>query len=104
MKRLVYSPKAYAYVKTDRGLINLSDYITAGSVSRKVNMVSSAELTIRNPDMMWTREVKNGNPIFRPMDPITIWLERIKGYPVQVFTGYLDKTPYLQLYPGVCSL
>lgn len=105
MKRLVYSPKVYAYVKTDdHGIVNLSNFITSGSVSRRLDMVSSAELTIRNPNMKWTHGARRGKPVFRPMDPITIWLERIKGYPVQTFTGYLDRTPYLQLYPGTCTL
>ena len=105
MKRLVYSPKAYVFVKTEQnGIQNLSDYVVKGQVNRIINAVSSAEVVIRNPDMIWTQGARQGNPIFRPMDPVTIWLERIKGYPVQVFTGYLDKTPYLQLYPGVCRL
>jgi hypothetical protein len=77
----------------------------SGSVQRLVNAVSTAEVTIRNPDMRFTKtsRTKEG-PYFKPMDQITIWLERIRGYPVQVFTGYLDQVPYLQLYPGPCTL
>lgn len=106
MKRLVYSPKAYCWVRTDNhGLVDLSPYIVSGSVARKVNMVSTAEITIRNPNMMFTRESRTkAGPYFKPMDPITVWLERIRGFPVQVFTGYLDQSPYLQLYPGTASL
>jgi hypothetical protein len=43
-------------------------------------------------------------PLFSPMDPITIYLQRVRGRPVRVFTGFLDRTPYLQLYPGVIQL
>lgn len=38
---------------------------------------------------------------FFPMDPVTIYLQRLKGRPVRVFTGFLDETPYIELYPGV---
>lgn len=38
------------------------------------------------------------------MDPITIWMSRYRNRPVQVFTGYLDQTPYFQLYPGTVTL
>lgn len=103
MRRLVYSPRAYAWVKTQGGTrpVNLSEYIVRGKVDRKVDEVSTAELTIRNPGKKFTTP---GDPIFHPMDPVTIWLQRLKGYPVQAFTGYLDRTPYLQFYPGVVTL
>ena len=54
MRRLVYSPKAYAYIKTYAGIIDVSDYIVDGSVTRRVNQVSSAELTLRNPNFRFT--------------------------------------------------
>jgi murein DD-endopeptidase MepM/ murein hydrolase activator NlpD len=38
---------------------------------------------------------------FFPMDPVTIYLQRLRNRPVRVFTGYLDETPYYELYPGV---
>jgi hypothetical protein len=120
MKRLVYSPQVNAWVKTDTGIFDLSPYITSYSVTRKVNAVSSAELTFRNPKV----ECSDGNsrflftqyqtmesdgstsyrPMFHPMDPIVITLTRLKGHPVQVFTGYCDKTPYIQLFPGTANL
>lgn len=102
MHRLVYSPKAFVYVETDlNGLINLSEYVVSGNVNRKINQVSTAEVTIRNPYRKFTQP---GKPTFHPMDRITIWLQRLPGHPVQVFTGYLDRAPYYQLYPGTCTL
>jgi hypothetical protein len=102
MQRLVYSPKVYAWVKTeDRGIVNLTPYVTGGRVDRKLDSVSSAELTIRNPRKRFTPV---GDPWFRPMDPITIWMSRLSNYPVQVFTGYLDRSPYLQLHPGTVRI
>jgi hypothetical protein len=105
MERMVYSPRAYVFTKDRNNVIrDVSDYVTAGRVERVVNAVSSAEITLRNPDMVFTTPNPNGLVTFMPMDPITIYLERLKGYPVRVFTGFLDTTPYLQLYPGTIGL
>lgn len=111
MKRFVYSPKVEAWVKTSQGIVELTPYIVSGSVTRRVNQISSAELVIRNPDFRWTQRrtllrdgVEEVMPVFHPMDPIIITLTRIKDRPIQVFTGYLDTTPYLQLFPGTCTL
>lgn len=101
MQRLVYSPKVQAYVQTQEGILDISPFIVNGSVSRVVNEVSTAELTIRNPHKRFT---KPGDPTFRPMDGITIFASRFKDRPVQLFTGYLDTTPYLQLFPGTCTI
>lgn len=113
MKRIVYSPKAFVYVlnstpppgstpkKSGPYLHNLSDLVVSGSVTRKLDQVSNAEVTFRNPERIYT---KPGNPIFRPMDAITIFLQRLPGCPIQTFTGYLDKTPYYQMYPGTATI
>lgn len=101
MKRLVYAPKAFAYIEGDNGIVDVSDDIVSGSVSRKINQVSQAELVLRNKDMKYTQQ---GAPVFHPMDKITIYLQRLPGVPVQTFTGYLDSSPYLQLYPGNCTI
>lgn len=110
MRRYVYSPKVYAYVNTGGAIgnkhnppnvVDLTAYITAGSVNRVINAVSTAQITIRNPRKKWTQP---GKPTFRPMDPITIFMTREKGFPVQVFTGYLDRTPYYAMYPGTVTL
>lgn len=108
MQRFVYSPKAYAYIITEKkGIVNVSDYLVRGNVNRVVNQVSTAEITLRNPNKMWTDwhgTAGGGGALFRPMDPITIYLKRLPNRPVQVFTGYLDTTPYYQLYPGTVTL
>jgi hypothetical protein len=101
MRRLVYSPKAYVYIQTDEEVFNISDLVVSGSVHRKVDQVSTAEVTFQNPDRRFTQP---GNPTFRPMDKITIFLQRLPGFPVQSFTGYLDSTPYYQMYPGTCTI
>lgn len=112
MKRLTYSPRTEVYVKADSGIHDISPYITEVDIDRKVNQVSSARVVFRNPSMMFTEHkytdpITNKEvvgPLFHPMDPITITLTRIKNRPIQVFTGYCDKTPYLQLFPGPCVI
>lgn len=102
--RLIYAPKVYAYTKAQNGVTyNLTSYITAGEVQRKINQVSSATITLRNPNKVFTGG-GGASRAFHPMDPITIYLERISGAPVRVFTGYLDTTPYYQMYPGTITL
>lgn len=115
MKRLVYSPQVNVWIKSDTGVFDLSSYVTGFTINRKVNAASTAEVVFRNPkvDMgdgesrfLFT-QYKDGSdykPMFHPMDPIIITLTRIKGYPVQVFTGYCDTTPYVQLFPGTARL
>lgn len=114
MRRLVYSPSIKCWIKTDTGTIDLSPYIVNCSISRKIDDVSSAEIEFRNPKIMKNgkpkfmftdNEVDGKNlPVFHPMDPITIVLERIQGKPIQVFTGYCDSTPDIQLFPGTAKI
>lgn len=101
MQRLVYSPKAFVFIRRRNGdIADVSRYCTAGSVERRVNAVSTANFTLRNPNMLFTSR-GGEHAAFFPMDPVTIYLQRLKGRPVRVFTGYLDETPYYELYPGV---
>lgn len=101
MQRLVYSPKAWVFIRRRNGdIADVSRYCTAGTVERRVSAVSTANFTLRNPNMLFT--AKGGeHAAFFPMDPVTIYLQRLKGRPVRVFTGFLDETPYYELYPGV---
>ena len=120
MKRLVYSPSVKVWVKSDSGVIDLSPYVTNCRINRKINEQSTAEITFRNPKIsspdgtnrfMWTQHEYTSpqgdtsvRPVFHPMDPITITFERIAGRPIQVFTGYCDTTPYVQLFPGLARI
>jgi len=76
--------------------------------------MSTAELEFRNPKVLkdnkprflFTERETDGKvlPVFHPMDPITIIFERIAGKPIQVFTGYCDTTPDVQLFPGTAKI
>lgn len=106
MKRLVYAPKVNAWVKTDTGIVDLAEHVVRGQVDRKLDQVSTAELTIRNPNKYFTDHNYGDRlgPVFHPMDPIAITLTRLENRPVQVFTGFLDETPYVQMFPGTVTL
>jgi len=122
MKRLVYSPSINVWVKSDSGIFDLSPYVTNCMIDRRINSVSYADVTFRNPKIsdpdfktknrfLFTehRRVNADNaieygPMFHPMDPIIITMTRLRGRPIQVFTGFCDTTPYVQLYPGTAKL
>lgn len=122
MKRLVYSPSINAWIKTDNGVFDLSPYIVGCTIDRRINSVSYAQIEFRNPKItdpddpkrqrfLFTDHPRSNSkegivrgPMFHPMDPIIITMTRLKGRPIQVFTGYCDTVPYVQLYPGTASL
>jgi hypothetical protein len=118
MKRLVYSPSVGVWIQTDTGVFDLSPYVTEFSIDRRVNEVSQATVTFRNPKVtdernpdrtrfLFTEHIANDGtvrPMFHPMDSIIITLTRLKGRPIQVFTGFCDTTPYIQLMPGTATL
>jgi hypothetical protein len=117
MKRLIYSPSINVWIKTDTGIFDLSPYITNCTVDRRVNSVSFAQLEFRNPKItdpktkksrfMFTEHVRDDgsiHPMFHPMDSIIITMTRLRGRPIQVFTGFCDTAPYVQVYPGTAKL
>lgn len=98
MKRFVYAPKIEAFIKAEgrNRLIDISDDIISGSVTRRLNAMSTATLTLQNKMGKYTRQ-------FEPMDRIIIRLSRV-GPPTLVFSGYLDESKYYQMYPGPITL
>lgn len=115
MDRLAYSPSVKVWVKSDSGVVDLSPYVTKCSVTRNVDDISKAEVQFRNPKalgpsgkprfLFTERETSSGlMPVFHPMDPITIVMQRLADRPIQVFTGYCDTTPYVQLFPGTARI
>jgi uncharacterized protein (TIGR02594 family) len=110
MRRFVYAPDVNAYILTDSGLIDVSADIISGSVTRRINAVSNAQLTLQNPNRKYLRKQtvsgqkleEQGDLLFKPMDRIVIYLTRVKSIPV--FSGYIDRAPYDQLYPGPVNI
>jgi len=104
MRRLVYAPKVYIFIRSsnlDGRVYDVSSDVVRGTVTQKCGDLSTASFYLRNRYQKWIRDPSSGNrQIFLPMDMVTIWLQRIAGHPVQVFTGYLDSSPYYQAYPN----
>jgi len=104
MKRLIYAPKVYIFIRSSNlggRVYDVSSDVVSGSVTQNLNEVSTASFYLRNRYQKWIRDPSSGNrSIFLPMDLVTIWLQRVSGKPIQVFTGYLDSAPYYQAYPG----
>lgn len=104
MKRLIYAPKAYIFIRSsnlDGRIYDVTSDVVRGEVTQNLGDVSKARFELRNRYQKWIRDPDNKwQSIFLPMDMVTIWLQRISGRPIQVFTGYLDSVPYYQGYPG----
>jgi len=89
------SPDVRVWIARGSKQYDVSQDVVGGSILRKENSASSAVVRLANKD-------KRYNGIFHRMDRITIFLKRINW--VQVFSGYLDSVPLLQLRPGVVTL
>ncbi len=105
VRRLLYAPRAYAFVYSEslQRVVDVSDDIVSGWVDRSDNDMGQAELVLRNVNRKYLRTADN-RQVFQFDDLITIWLQRLPGQPVQVFTGYLDSVPAWQMYPGDCRI
>jgi cell wall-associated NlpC family hydrolase len=102
LKRFIYNPEVSVFVATmNHGTIDLSQDVISGSVHRVLDGVSTSTFTLQNPRNKYIKD-KNGRPIFRSMDRVAIFLNRVKS--MQVFAGYLDDVPYEQFVPGPVTL
>lgn len=91
---LVYSPDVQILIAHGNRQYDVSADVVAFSVRRVENSVSSAVFRLANKDLRY-------NLIFEPMDRIIIRLKRVEW--VQVFSGYLDDVPLVQIYPGIVN-
>lgn len=97
MRRFAYTPDVNVYIASQEyGFIDASRDLIAGSVTRRINAVSNASVTLQNPHRKYLRKIK-------PMDRVVIYLRRIHQ-PVLVFSGYVDRAPYDQLFPGAVTI
>lgn len=104
MRRLIYAPKAYIFIRSSNlngKVFDVSSDVTGGEVTQVCGDMSTATFTLKNRYQKWIRDPSQEYlQIFLPMDMVSIWLQRIAGKPIQVFTGYLDAVPYYQAYSG----
>lgn len=96
LPNFVYAPGVKAYVATRKhGIIDVSDDLVAGSLTRRSDGVSSFSFSLQN-----TRRKYDG--VFTPNDRISVQMKRLTW--VQVFTGYLNQVPLVTAWPRVVHL
>lgn len=92
---LTYSPDIWVQVDTDTGQLDLSADIIQGQIQRIENGISQCAFVINNKNAQYSN-------VLKPMDRITVWLQRITK--VQVFSGYLNSAPFIDLYPTTATI
>lgn len=98
-KTLVYSPDVQILIAHNNIEYDVSSDIVAWSIRRVENGVSSLAFRLAN------KANSNGqlryHQLFERMDRVVVKLKRIEW--VQVFSGYLDSVPHVQLFPGTVN-
>jgi hypothetical protein len=97
MKTFVYSPQVRVVIGTRAGpQVDVSPDVVRCTLIRPENSAASFQFTLHNKGLQYTP--KNGRPIFSRMDRVVVYMKRINW--LQVFSGYVDTMPYVNLYPG----
>jgi len=87
---LVYSPGVRVVIRTrNEGILDVTDDVVGGNVTRSEDAVSSASIRLANPNRKYDR-------VFTPNDSISIEMKRVRWMPV--FTGYLNSVPYFSAW------
>lgn len=101
-KTLVIRPSARIIIAHNNIEYDVSEDITSFSVQRGENTVSTLVFTLANKPVSDQENTKlRYTNLFERMDRVSLFLKRTKE--IQVFAGYLDMVPFVQLYPGVVS-
>lgn len=101
MKTLVYSPEVEILIARGNKQYNVSNDIVSWSIRRVENGVSSLAFRLSNKTVPNNDKKLRYNQLFERMDRVVVRLKRIEW--VQVFSGYLDQVPHVQLYPGTVN-
>lgn len=102
MKTLVYSPEIKILIARGNKQYDVSADVVAWSLRRPENSVASLVFRLSNKPASNTDLKKlRYNQLFERMDRVTVFLKRIEW--VQVFSGYLDSVPHVQIYPGTVN-
>jgi cell wall-associated NlpC family hydrolase len=80
---------------TKTTVIDVSDDLVSGQLTRRVDGVSDFQFSLINPRRKY-------DEVFTPNDRITVLMKRVTW--VRVFTGYLNRVPLLTAWPRNVSL
>ncbi|AEQ21033.1 baseplate protein [Rhodococcus phage E3] len=97
-KTLVYSPQVRITIAHNGVEYDVSKDLVRGTLMRKSNAVSTMVFTLANRDLRYTSRDNPNGIRFSRMDRISVYMKRFHW--IQVFSGYLDSVPLLQMYPG----
>lgn len=102
MKTLVYSPDVRILIAHDAVQYDVSRDIVGWSIRRAENSVASLVFRLANKAGSGTANNKlRYNQLFERMDRVIVMAKRVEW--VQIFSGYLDSVPHVQLYPGTVN-
>lgn len=101
MKTLVYSPEVQILIARGNKQYDVSNDIVAWSVRKVENGVSSLVFRLSNKAVPGDPKKLRYNQLFERMDRVILKLKRVEW--IQVFCGYLDQVPHVQLYPGTVN-
>lgn len=100
-KTMVYTPEVMVLINTKNGILNVTDDLIAGRVTRRIDAASDFSITLNNRSFNGSNQGKYTGKIGR-MDRVVIFLKRIHW--VQVFAGYTSVVPVSDLYPTTCTI
>ena len=98
MRTLVYSPEVRIIIARGAKQYDVSNDVVAFSIRRVENGVSSAAFRLSNKSLPNQPDKLRYSLLFERMDRVLIYLKRSEW--VMAFSGYLDRVPFVQLYPG----
>jgi hypothetical protein len=104
MPTFVYNPGIQVYIETTdkktgkKRVLDVSDDVISGSVTRVANGVSSFGLQLQNSG----RKYDFPHPVFQPNDRVIVNMKRVSW--VRVLTGYLSQVPVFTIWPGQVTL
>ena len=96
MPNFVLAPGVKVYIATQKhGIIDVSDDLVEGSLTRRSDGVSSFNFSLQNARRKYVG-------VLTPNDRISVQMKRLRW--VQVYTGYLNKVPLVTAWPRVVHL
>lgn len=93
---LIYSPGVEILIDSAiAGPVDVSEDASTGNLTLRENGSHSLQITLENANRKY-------DGLFVPNDRVVVKMKRFRW--LQVFSGYLDSTPYFSTYPGQVQL
>jgi cell wall-associated NlpC family hydrolase len=96
LKTFIYAPQVRIVIAHNGLEYDVSNDLVRGQSMRSENAAATFLFTLHNKGLRYTPSGQA--PFFSRMDRIVVYMKKTSW--LQVFSGYLDKVPYKQLYAG----